>query len=97
MKVRVCPSCGKHNLENAFNCVDCGTTMSINTLTNVAENETPPTRKPDTNVVDHNTTKAPQVSHSEDEAKVIITCENCGQKLRVPLRRKNLPCSLPDL
>jgi len=32
MKVRVCPQCGKHNLENAFSCVECGTTLSIKTL-----------------------------------------------------------------
>jgi transcription elongation factor Elf1 len=32
MKVRVCPKCEKHNLENAFNCIDCGTTLSIKTL-----------------------------------------------------------------
>ena len=32
MKVRVCPKCGKHNLEDAWSCVDCGETLSMNTL-----------------------------------------------------------------
>jgi len=32
MKVRVCPQCGKNNLENAFSCVECGTTLSIKSL-----------------------------------------------------------------
>jgi hypothetical protein len=32
MKVRVCPKCGKHNNANAFNCTDCGTTLSMKTL-----------------------------------------------------------------
>ena len=31
-KVRVCPKCGKHNLENAWHCIDCRTTLSIETL-----------------------------------------------------------------
>lgn len=32
MKARICPECGKHNPENAFNCVACGATLSIKTL-----------------------------------------------------------------
>lgn len=32
MKVRVCPNCGKHNDESAFNCIGCGTTLSLKTL-----------------------------------------------------------------
>ena len=32
MKVRVCPKCGKHNLENAWQCIDCGATLSMKTL-----------------------------------------------------------------
>jgi hypothetical protein len=32
MKVKVCPKCGKHNLENAWNCIDCGETLSVKTL-----------------------------------------------------------------
>lgn len=32
MKVRVCPKCGKHNLENAWHCADCGVTLSVKTL-----------------------------------------------------------------
>lgn len=33
MIVRVCPKCGKHNLENAWHCTDCGETLSLKTLT----------------------------------------------------------------
>ncbi len=33
MIVRVCPKCGKHNLEKAWHCTDCGETLSIKTLT----------------------------------------------------------------
>ena len=29
---RVCPKCGKHNLENAWHCTDCGETLSLKTL-----------------------------------------------------------------
>lgn len=32
MKVRVCPECGKHNPENAWNCVECGSTLSVKTV-----------------------------------------------------------------
>ena len=32
MKVRACPSCGKHNPENSWSCADCGATLSMNTL-----------------------------------------------------------------
>jgi hypothetical protein len=32
MKVKVCPKCGKHNLENAWSCTDCGQTLSMKTL-----------------------------------------------------------------
>jgi len=37
MKVRVCPNCGKQNSENTFNCIDCGTTLSIKTLIDTDE------------------------------------------------------------
>lgn len=45
-KVRVCPKCGKHNLESAWHCGECGETLSIETLTDkeaaqAAENQTP--------------------------------------------------------
>jgi hypothetical protein len=33
MIVRVCPKCGKHNLEKAWHCADCGETLSLKTLT----------------------------------------------------------------
>ena len=39
MKGRMCPECGLHNLENAFSCTECGTTISIKTLVDV-ENKT---------------------------------------------------------
>ena len=32
MKVRVCPKCGKHNLEKAWHCIDCGTTIPMTAL-----------------------------------------------------------------
>lgn len=32
MKIRLCPKCGKQNDENAWNCADCGTTLSMNTI-----------------------------------------------------------------
>jgi hypothetical protein len=32
MKVRVCPKCGKHNLENAWHCISCGTTLPLKSL-----------------------------------------------------------------
>jgi len=42
MKIKLCPECGKHNSENAWNCVDCGTTLSMKTLidTDDAQSET---------------------------------------------------------
>jgi DNA-directed RNA polymerase subunit M/transcription elongation factor TFIIS len=36
-----------------------------------------------------------QPSQSNEEIKIIITCEKCGQKLRVPLRKKNLHVACP--
>lgn len=38
-KVRVCPECGKHNLENAWHCIDCGTTLSMKTLMDVEDGQ----------------------------------------------------------
>ena len=38
-KVRVCPECGKQNLENAWHCVDCGTTLSVQTLMDVEDGQ----------------------------------------------------------
>jgi hypothetical protein len=32
MKIRVCPNCGKENLKDAFNCIDCGATLSVKTI-----------------------------------------------------------------
>lgn len=32
MHVRVCPKCGKHNLQDAWSCVDCNETLSIKTV-----------------------------------------------------------------
>lgn len=40
MKVRVCPKCGKHNLENAWSCADCGQTLSMNTLVDTGDFQT---------------------------------------------------------
>jgi hypothetical protein len=36
-----------------------------------------------------------QPLQSSEEAKITITCENCGQKLRIPLRRKSLHVACP--
>ena len=33
MKIKLCPQCGKQNDVNAWNCVDCGATLSMKTLT----------------------------------------------------------------
>jgi hypothetical protein len=35
MKIKICPKCGKQNDEDAWNCVDCGTTLSMKTLVEV--------------------------------------------------------------
>lgn len=35
MKVRICPACGKRNLASAWYCVNCGQTLSVNTLVEV--------------------------------------------------------------
>lgn len=32
MKIRLCPKCGKQNDINTWNCVDCGATLSMNTI-----------------------------------------------------------------
>ena len=32
MHIRICQKCGKHNLENAWSCADCGETLSLKTL-----------------------------------------------------------------
>jgi len=37
MRVKVCPNCGKHNSENAWNCDDCGATLSMKTLVDTDE------------------------------------------------------------
>lgn len=42
MKVRVCPKCGKHNLEDAWYCLDCGETLSIKTIADVSDTPAPP-------------------------------------------------------
>jgi hypothetical protein len=42
MKVRVCPECGKQNDENAWNCANCGATLSMNTLMDSDDIQTSP-------------------------------------------------------
>lgn len=94
MKVRVCPNCGKSNLENVYNCVDCGATLSVNTLMDT-ESEQFLNLKPITSHAESNEISNNQTSQGNEESKIIITCEKCGQKLRVPLRRKNLHVACP--
>ena len=90
MKVRVCPSCGKHNLENTFNCIDCGETLSVDTLIDIeSTNSETGTRN------DPVETRNNQLPQNNEESKIIIACENCGQRLRIPLRRKNLHVACP--
>jgi hypothetical protein len=38
-KVRVCPKCGKHNLESAWHCSECAETLSIETLVDIEATE----------------------------------------------------------
>lgn len=40
MKIKLCPKCGKQNDEDAWNCIDCGATLSLNTLIDADEIET---------------------------------------------------------
>lgn len=40
MKVKICPECSKHNLEDAWNCVDCGRTLSMKTLADMESHQT---------------------------------------------------------
>lgn len=40
MKIRLCPKCGKQNEMNAWNCVDCGATLSMNTLVELENTRT---------------------------------------------------------
>ncbi len=35
MKAKVCPKCGKQNSADVWNCIDCGETLSINTIVEV--------------------------------------------------------------
>jgi hypothetical protein len=39
MKVRVCPKCRKHNLENAWHCISCGTTLPLKSLIDTETSE----------------------------------------------------------
>ena len=39
LRVRVCPECSKHNQENAWHCIDCGTTLSVKTLMDVEDGQ----------------------------------------------------------
>lgn len=39
MKVKICPGCGKHNLEKAWICADCGNTLSLKTVFNIADHK----------------------------------------------------------
>lgn len=95
MKVRVCPNCGKHNPDNAWNCQECGATLSIDTLTDLAENQPRQSAKLNIDGGVNNAISTSDVSQTKEDAKVIIACENCGQKLRVPLRKKNLHVACP--
>lgn len=40
MQIRLCPKCGKQNGGNAWNCVDCGATLSMNTLVELENTRT---------------------------------------------------------
>lgn len=83
MKVRICPSCKKQNLENAFNCASCGTTLSVNTLVEIelAQTEETPSSG--------NAKSATTHPHREQETRNISSsvkvekffCINCGVEL----------------
>jgi hypothetical protein len=42
MNEKVCPDCGKHNSADAWNCTDCGRTLSVKTLVETDRLETTP-------------------------------------------------------
>lgn len=37
MKVKICNNCGKHNPIDAWNCENCGETLSVNTITELSD------------------------------------------------------------
>lgn len=37
MKIKLCPQCGKQNDVNAWNCVECGATLSLNTIVDAGD------------------------------------------------------------
>jgi hypothetical protein len=37
MKVKLCPKCGKQNDVDAWNCADCGATLSMNTIVDMGD------------------------------------------------------------
>lgn len=83
MKVRICPNCNKQNLENAFNCANCGTTLSVSTLVEVEFSQTEETPSSD------NAKSATTHPHREQETRNISSsvkvgnffCINCGVEL----------------
>jgi len=83
MKVRVCPKCNKRNLENAFNCIDCGTTLSLNTLLDVESAHTN-----ETSSGNQATPAIAPVYFEQDATKISSTdktgnifCISCGAEL----------------
>lgn len=65
MKVRICKRCGKQNEFNSVNCVDCGATLSVETIREID---------------DMNSTqeKLNEIPSKTNEFPKTITCPSCG-------------------
>ena len=88
-----CKQCGYFN-TGTFVCAECGNKLVSVLLPN--RKEQTPNVKLDTGHAESSTMSSNQPSQGSEETKIIITCEKCGQKLRVPLRKKNLHVACPN-
>jgi ribosomal protein S27AE len=71
MKIRMCSQCGKQNDENVWNCVNCGATLSINTLVNIEDNQSSQAKAK----------ICPQCGKQNDEKA--WNCVDCGATLSI--------------
>ena len=90
MKVRVCPKCGKHNLENAWSCTNCGESLSINTLIDAESSQllskTPEEKRVDNLLerIERFRSKAPKEKHADN----LISTEIQSRDSTVPQSEK---------
>lgn len=93
MKIKVCLECGKHNEEGDWHCVNCGRTLSINTL--IEADDAPAELDPNihANGQGESTRNGGRLTMSQQQPKT-IACPSCAN-INAYTADECMKCGLP--